>query len=244
MKKYLTLLLIFSLQLGSYAQNQRKYNKYIPDSERFSAGILLGFNNAQIDGDLQTGFDKLGITAGLRGIARITSRLDLNIEMLYSKKGSKIFSPGWQLIANPKKDRSINLTYIDAPISFKWLLKDKVNVWHVELGGIYSRLINSKITENVKDENREFAYTNAEPDFDKDDIGFLAGFGYTLQNGFALNFRYGISLNKFYVNPDFGEVSPNSLADQDVEFLRNYYYSLSISYTIFKRTIKGKKKKR
>ena len=55
---------------------QQKYNKNIADSERFSAGVIIGYNNAQIDGDYQNGFDKYGITGGIRGIARITSRLE------------------------------------------------------------------------------------------------------------------------------------------------------------------------
>ncbi len=243
MKKYLYTTIVFTLvlclQLDGYTQG--KYSKNIPDSERFSAGILFGFNNAQIDGDAQKGFDKFGITGGLRGIARINSRLDFNIEMLYSKKGSKIFSAGGQAQAIPVKDRIIDLTYIDAPISFKWLLKNKVNTWHIELGGIYSRLIDTEITEDIKDASREFVYQDAVADFEKDDIAILTGFGYTLQNGISFNLRYAVSVNKFYQNSDFEEDTSGSLATQNVASLRNYYYNLSISYTIFKRAIKGKK---
>ena len=243
MKRYLPIyfLLVFCcLQLSLNAQP--KPSKYIPDSERFSAGLLIGFNNAQIDGDYQTGYDKFGITGGLRGIARITPLLDFNIEMLYSKKGSKIFSAGGQIQVNPKKERIIDLTYIDAPIFAKCLLKNKLNTWHIEMGGIYSRLIKTEITEIIKDAERDFVYEDAVVDFRKDDISFLAGLGHTWQNGISLNFRFIVSVNKFYQNPDFSIPTRSSFATQDVDFLRNYYYSLNISYTIFKRAIKGKKK--
>lgn len=242
MKKYLPSYFVtfFCIYLSIQGYAQDKPSKYISDSERFSAGVLLGLNNAQIDGDYQTGFDKFGITGGLRGIARITPRLDLNIEMLYSKKGSKILSAGGQISANPKKDRIIDLTYIDAPIFFKWLLKNKVNTWHIELGGIYSRLIDTEITEVIKDAKREFVYQDAVADFESDDISVLAGFGHTWQNGISLHFRYAISVNKFYQNPDFGGATRGTLATQDIDFLRNYYYSLSMSYTIFKRATKKK----
>lgn len=237
---YLLFSLIFCLPIGANAQ--AKYDTYIPDSERFSAGLILGYNNSQIDGDYQSGFDKIGITGGLRGIARITPRLDFNIEMLYSKKGSKIFPVMAAVQANPKKDKIIDLTYVDAPIFFKWLLKKETNSWHIELGGIYSRLVNSKITEEVKDASREFVYQDAVADFDRDDISVLTGFGHTWQNGISLNLRYVFSINKFYQNPTFGEATNGVVINQDVNFLRNYHYSLSISYTIFKRAIKDKKK--
>ena len=237
MKKYKPIfwltLFCFCMPLDSNAQ--RKYNQYIPDSERFSAGVILGYNNAQIDGDYQTGFDKIGITGGLRGIARFTPRLDLNIEMLYSKKGSKILPAGAASQRIAKKSRIIDLTYVDAPIFFKWLLKNKTNTWHIEAGGIYSRLINTEITEEIKDASKEFVYETAAIDFEKDDISALIGFGYTWQSGFALNLRYAISVNKFYQNPDFEATRLNV---QDVQFLRNYHYSLSVSYTIFKREMK------
>jgi len=222
--------------------SQQKYNKNIADSERFSAGVLIGFNNAQIDGDFQTGFDKFGFTGGIRGIARINSRLDFNIEMLYSKKGSKILSEGHQVVVNPQKDRIIDLTYVDAPMYFKWLIKDLASTWHVELGGVYSRLLSTKITEVIEDPKVNFSYEDIVLGFDKDDISILLGFGHTWKNGFALNGRYGFSVKKFYAIENL-ERPTNSgvLASNEVLFLRNYYYSINLSYTIFQRAIKNKR---
>lgn len=234
MKKPLPYLLLFLLLFlfNSSIEAQRK--RTISDSERFSAGLVLGMNNAQIDGDYFTGFDKWGITGGLRGITRLTPRLDFNIEMLYSKKGSKIFQKRALTSARQKKDRIIDLTYIDVPFFFKYLLSNKENIWHIEVGAIYGRLIRSKITESITDSNREFSYLTVEKDFNKDDISGLFGFGYTYKNGIALNLRYAIGFRKFYNNSDYFLPEFGSIINEPVKFLRNYHYSINISYTLFK----------
>lgn len=236
----LALSVLFSfICFTAFSQRSRKY---IPDNERFSAGVVFGYNNAQLDGDYQIGFDKFGLTAGIRGIARFTPRLDLNIEMLYSKKGSKIFPNTGAFQVNPKKSRIIDLTYVDAPIYFKFLLEDKPSAWHMELGGVYSRLTNTEITEQVNNPDREFVYETIVNDFKKDDIAILAGFGHTWQKGWAIHLRYAFGLTKFYDNEDFEPQNIGSVIQKDVQFLRNYYYSLNVSYTIFQREIKKKRK--
>lgn len=223
---------------------QEKYSKNIADSERFSAGVLIGFNNAQMDGDFQAGYDKIGITGGIRGIARINTRLDFNIEMLYSKKGSKIFSEGHHFASTPKKDRIIDLTYVDAPMYFKWLLKDLASTWHIEAGGIYSRLVNTKITEKIDNPQTDFSYEDIAVNFGKDDISILLGFGHTWKNGFAINGRYTFGVKKFYKNNEFEAIDNVPLSAQDVEFLRNYQYSLNLSYTIFQRELKSNRSRK
>jgi len=62
---------------------QRK--KYIPNNERFNAGLVVGYNASQIDGDYYKGFNKYGLTAGIRGITRLTPNFDFNIEGLWKE---------------------------------------------------------------------------------------------------------------------------------------------------------------
>lgn len=241
-KRILQIIIGSFLMLSFFPIFGQRSSKFIPDNERFSAGIVVGYNNAQLDGDYQIGFDKFGLTAGIRGIARFTPRLDLNIEMLYSKKGSKILPNDGLVQVNPRKSRIIDLTYVDAPIFFKWTLKDQPSIWHIELGGVYSRLVKTEITEQIKDANREFVYESVAADFNKDDIAILAGFGYTWKKGFAVNLRYVFGVKKLYVNENFEEPIWGSVVQRDVSFLRNYYYSLNFSYTIFQRDLKDKKR--
>jgi len=234
------LFLFFVFQLSG----QRTRKDYIADSERFSAGFLIGLNAAQIDGDQFTGFDKRGITGGLRGIVRFTPRLDFNIEFLYSKKGSNIPLSPFVNQNNPLNHREIDLTYMDVPFFFKFMLKPKPSFWHIELGAVYSRMIQSEITEFISDPTRQFAYSSIVDEFKKSDFSALTGLGYTWKNGLSLNLRYTISINKFYVNENYVPRPPSSPAIPALEFLRNYFYSLSFSYTVFKRSSQKGKRRR
>src|SRR5438132_954255 len=81
-------------------------------SQRFSAALTGGLNAAQIDGDDLAGFDKVGISAGLKAIILFDSPLSLNMEFLYNEKGSRpdIFNPGYD------PDINITLKYADLPV--------------------------------------------------------------------------------------------------------------------------------
>lgn len=117
-------------------------------------------------------------------------------------------------------------------------MKDLASTWHIEAGGIYSRLVNTKITETITNPETEFSYEDIAENFGKDDLSILLGFGHTWKNGFAINGRYTFGVKKFYKNKDFEAIENVPLSAQDVEFLRNYQYSLNLSYTIFQRAIK------
>jgi hypothetical protein len=231
---YLPFTFVLSFILLNTASSQYKKRNYITNSQRFSAGLFLALNNTQIDGDYFTGFDKKGIVGGIRGIVRLTPRINFNIEMLYSQKGSKI-PHGHSLTAvRRENDRIIDLHYIDVPFLFKYLLKNKESTWHVEVGPVFSRLISTKITEQIEENSRGiFSYQMAANDFNKNDFSVLAGFGYTLKNGIALHLRYVFGVTKFYNNENFFQPPPHSLLIVPVHFLRNYHYSLGISYDIF-----------
>lgn len=220
--------LLFSLNLVA----QRQSNKYISDSERFGASLLFGFNAAQIDGDQFTGFDKRGITGGIRGIVRLNTRFHFNLELLYSKKGSKIPISALVNPNDPLNERDIDLSYMDVPLYLKFFLKPSASSWHIEGGVIYSRLINSQISEFITDASLQFAYQSIESQFQKSDIAPSFGFGYSWRKGLELNFRYAYSIQRFYENEDFSS-SSSAIESPPIAFLRNYYYSLSVSYTLF-----------
>jgi hypothetical protein len=56
---------------------------------RFGSGIFAGLNLSQIDGDDMQGYDKMGINAGLRGIAYIIPKLEFHTELAYNQRGSQ-----------------------------------------------------------------------------------------------------------------------------------------------------------
>lgn len=225
------ILLLLSLAWCSQLFSQKRY---IPDSERFNAGVIIGFNTSQIDGDYYTGYDKNGLTGGLKGIVRLTPRLDFNMEFLYSKKGSTIFAGNFRG-NQPLKDQTIDLTYVDVPFLLKWMLKKEESSWHVEGGIVYSRLVNSEVEEVINDAERQFSYQSILSEFGKDDLSWLAGFGYTHKSGLSFHGRFGFGISKFYKNSRFELNNPSSSvpAIDPVEFLRNYYLSFQVAYTVF-----------
>ncbi len=208
--------------------------RYIPDSERFNAGVIIGLNTSQIDGDYFTGYDKNGLTGGLKGIVRLTPRLDFNMEFLYSKKGSSIFAGNFRG-NQPLKDQTIDLTYVDVPFLLKWMLENKESSWHAEGGLVYSRLVNSGVEEVINDPDRQFSYQSILSEFEKDDLSWIAGLGYTHKSGVSIHGRFGFGISKFYKNTRFELNNPSSSlpAIDPVEFLRNYYLSFQVAYAVF-----------
>ena len=223
-------LIIFLLAWSFLVIGQKRY---VADSERFNAGVIIGFNTSQLDGDFFTGYNKNGLTGGLKGIVKLTPRLDFNMEFLYSKKGSTIFAGNFNG-TTPLKDQTIDLTYVDVPFLFKWMLKDDPSSWHLEGGLIYSRLINSEVEEVISDPELQFSYQTILSDFGKDDLSLTGGFGYTHKSGISLHGRFVYGLTKFYNINELETNNPSTLIRNPVEFLRNYYLSFQIAYTIFK----------
>ena len=74
------------------------------------AGLVAGLNASQIDGDDLAGFDKVGLTGGIKTTMEFESVWRMNMEFLYSERGSR---PD---IFNPEYDPDIEISESD--ISF------------------------------------------------------------------------------------------------------------------------------
>ena len=90
-------------------------------AQRFKASGIIGINLSQIDGDDLYGFSKLGLTAGVKLSYPVKDIMDINLEMLYSQRGS---TSGFGFGSDP--DIFTDLKYIDLPITFS--IKD----WYIE----------------------------------------------------------------------------------------------------------------
>lgn len=116
MKRLLSCLLSLAvcLQLGA-------------QESRFGAGLVLGLNASQINGDNSGGYNKLGLRVGLRGIAHLSARADLSLDLLYSQRGSRselVAGGGIPVFV-------IHLVYAEVPLRFTY--RD----WYEEDGGFY-----------------------------------------------------------------------------------------------------------
>lgn len=158
----------------------------------FGARAVVGFNASQISGDALAGFDRVGLVAGLKGTAELAEKLHLNIDFLYSQRGSKpnIFDTG----VDP--DIEIKLQYLDMPVYLTY------SDWKDEEGGFYKayfsggfsygRLMGSDVIDNYNDAENNLE--NQEDSFNKNDVSWLLGFGFRLSRRFGIDLRYTRSI--------------------------------------------------
>jgi hypothetical protein len=223
---HFVLFLLFIL-LADSLYGQRRSKRF----DTFSGGVVAGMNISQMDGDYFTGFDKAGLYAGLRGNARFSSRLSLNIDLLFSQKGSKI-PHGTYVTDNEIRDRTIGLNYVEVPIMLKINLKPVVNSPFLEFGGSFSQLISTRIKEKEPGTFRGTAFKEIAQDFRSFDYNVIAGLGFNAGEHLQFALRYSFGVNKFYINEAFVPRVAFSPLPKEVEFLRNYYISLLAAYTL------------
>ena len=162
---------------------------------RFGAGIVAGINASQIQGDDSAGYNRLGVRAGVRGIAHLSEKADFGLDLLYSMRGSTT-----ELVPNNNSLRYvIHLDYIEVPvwISYKdWLAPDGYYRIQGFAGLSYGRLFNTRVVDVIilEDEQENFA---------KNDLSLTLGVAYHLSRRFSLGFNYTRSLVPLYNNRKF-----------------------------------------
>lgn len=236
MKKITFLLLFISLLISStlvesqaqYRSSNGKKNKY-----RFNAGILVGANVSQIDGDNFSGFNKSGIQAGVKGMIYLNKKLDVTTGISFVQRGSR-FERHRSGILDRKNDRKIHLNYIEVPIllTFKLLQKNGKGV-RLNIGGSFARLFHSEVKEVITPFIEVFSYGALQDQFNNNEFNAVAGLSYFFHHRIGIGIQFSHQLNKLYDNPDF-------YYDQtfwcrplkDVEYLRNYQVGVQLIYHI------------
>lgn len=184
-RKYLLLTLLVMVFTGiCSAQNKKNL--------RFHAGLKLGLTASQINGDNLAGYNKLGLTGGIKLLSNVSKRADVGLEILYSQRGAKS-----RRSASEYNYNLIDLQYIEIPIYFNlkdWLTEDKFYRMNFQAGLSYSRLFNS----NTEDYHY---FIIAAEEFNKSDISWLLGASYFVNRHFAISARYNRSLNKLWNPP-------------------------------------------
>ncbi len=216
------LLLLFASSLLWAQQGRAKETR-----NTFGLSIIGGTTFSQIDGDNFKGYNNIGLYAGLRGIARITDRFEMHLELLYSQKGSKFESRAGGSTTG-KRERHIKLDYAEIPISGAYRVTGDnagTHVW-IDAGVSIARLISSSVQESQVPSDEEFPYLEIEDDFRKSDIGIVAGVSVNPKPWFGIGLRGTWGLTRFYENEDF---EPSS-SRETVEFLRNYTLSTFVLY--------------
>lgn len=187
-------------------------------------------NFTQLDGDFFVGFDKRGLTGGIKAYAYLTERSSLVVEILYTQKGANI-PHGTVLLSTSKNDRMINLNYVEIPLLFKFKIQPELYRAYIEAGPVVSKLYNHKIIENDPSTIGGTVYNNLTSEFNSLEYNFLVGLGFDYRK-FDLSLRYNFALSKLYSNPESVPINPLTSLPREVEFLRNYHWGVALSYKI------------
>jgi hypothetical protein len=230
---WLLLISVFFSTPTVEGQERQKRKKKEKITQRFAVGLVAGLNTSQIDGDYQTGWDKLGISGGIKVITQLTARLKLNVELLYTEKGSKIRSEVPDFVLRRPKDRIIDIRFIEVPVLFK-LVPGAETPLYVEGGFAYGRKISSEIKENVTPSTLS-TFRDVESEFNSSEFSAVVGFGLFVSEDVSIGTRLVYGLSKFYRNPELEGERPlfEPLDPTKIKFLRNYAFQVMVAYNIF-----------
>lgn len=167
--KYKILILFTLIFLGFSAKAQY-----------FNAGAKLGIVASQVDGDTYSGFDKLGFNIGAFVNYKLSYRTSLQLELEYIQKGSK-HNPNYD--KNDFEQYKMSLSYIQVPVILQYKLSQNMAV---EAGPSFGVLISNY-------EERDNFEISSNP-FRSFALNISAGFVYTLNENWKVNFRNDYSL--------------------------------------------------
>lgn len=186
-------------------------------AQRFKAGLVVGLNTAQIDGDDSAGFHKFGLVGGLRGVTILNDKMELSIEMLFSQRGSRT-SNNRNVNVLPFK---ISLNYVEVPVIFNyldWLEEDgEYHKLHFHAGASYSRLISF----DIDDGSLNSTLVQLGNFFRDNDVSILAGATFYATKHLGITARYSRSLYPIFERTDD---SPNA------DSLIGYFFTFHTVY--------------
>ena len=191
LKKLLSIALLLNAVLAP--AQQENYFKQPDKNGRdkfFYAGVAIGMNASQIDGDNFAGFHKPGLNTGIISYIKFKPKLYGNIELLFSQKGAR----NAQVYNSPQVGSvpiiyTAKLNYVEIPFSLLYQAQERI---HGGLGISYSRLFSAK---EAMDEIVPGTINSREPNFNKQDINLLLSVTYQLSGNLFARARYQYSLS-------------------------------------------------
>ncbi len=221
------------LSLGCFllGNAQRSHKKKI--EKRFSAGIIGGVTMSQLDGDNYTGYDYRSGFGGLKVSAILHEKLNFDVNFLLIQKGASIENEEIEFRVNLPKDRLIHLQYAEIPFLFSLKPNGRDSKLFFEGGAAFSKLLNTKIQENLRDFT-DVSFEQIAEDLNTIDISTIIGIGSYITKKVSLGLRFSYGINKIYVNENpINRETLFEIVPRQVFFLRNYYLSANVSVNVF-----------
>lgn len=190
-------------------------------AQRFGAAIVAGMNASQIDGDQLAGYDKIGLSAGFKTMIQFESALKLNVEFLYSERGSR---PN---IFNDDYDPDINITlqYIEIPfyvsIGDWWQEEGQYHKVSAHGGFSYGRLIDASTVDYYN--SAEDSYDKLVPYFNQNDVSWFLGIDYRFSPRFGVMGRYTRGITPL-LDPEKNNLNTQRLLTYFLTLRLDYYF--------------------
>lgn len=189
--------------------------------QRFTTAIVGGANASQIDGDQLAGFDKLGLTGGIKATVNFESVFDLNVEFLFTQRGSKpdLFNPEYD------PDIKIHLDYAEIPVYVSlgdwWQAEEGYHKVAAHAGISFGRLINARTFDyyNPDDQSLDLLV----PYFNNSDVSWLVGISYRMSKNWGLTARYTREITPLLSPKKHGPGFPR-LVSYYMTFRMEYYF--------------------
>ncbi|MFV0589918.1 MAG: porin family protein [Draconibacterium sp.] len=151
-------------------------------AQRFDAGLIVGFNGTQVEGDAFKGYNKVGLLAGVFVQTDVAPAITAGMEIKYSQKGSR-------RNFNPKTDEDqyiMRLGYVEIPVFLAFRTNDKSMI----IGGISPGvLIHSREIiglDDVDDPNKT--------PFKDFDLQPFVGFQFDFLERMSVDLRFALSV--------------------------------------------------
>lgn len=189
--------------------------------QRFSAGLVGGVNCSQIDGDMLAGFDKVGLTGGIKTTMEFESVWRVNFEFLYSQRGSR---PD---VFNPEYDPDINfdLKYIEIPVYISvgdwWQEEGKYYKASAHAGLSYGRLLDAQTTDYFH--SSEESYDKLVPYFNENDLSWMLGVSMRFSQHWGVTARYTRGIIPL-LSPEKHDLATERLLTYFLTFRFEYYF--------------------
>lgn len=148
-------------------------------SQSFEGGVHAGLVGSQVAGDLFSGYNKAGISAGAWISLRVAPNHAFQMELSYIQKGSR---------ENPDYEKErfnsylMRLGYIELPVLYRMIYSEKLNF---ETGLGMNFLLHHYERYNSEELTSPFAKSN---------LCFILGLSYNINERLRANFRTNNSL--------------------------------------------------
>lgn len=160
-------------------------------SQQFKGGLHAGLVGSQVAGDLFSGYNKAGVSAGGWVSLRVAPNSEFQMELSYIQKGSRE-NPDYE---KGRMDEFImRLGYAELPVLYRMIYSDRLNF---ETGLSMNFLIHHYERKNGIELFDPFAKSN---------LCFILGLSYNINDKLRANFRTNNSILSIRPKPAPGSV--------------------------------------